>query len=167
MTSESSGQVKGLEEKVIAKDNEVNEMNTRLNQLETSLGLEQEKNVKLTSELAICNQRGDVLTNDKEALDLKLQECENKASNLKENLELESTKASELDAQIASLGGDLTIAKEALAKAQEDHEGCNGRLEECEAHKQELAGEVERLTGEIIAVTKNKESLENQMGALT
>jgi len=125
----------------------------------------------LTSNLSICNQRSVVLTNDKDALEQKLKECENKAFGLMNKLDETSANASkqvsEFNSQIASLEVDLTSAKEALTKAQDDHEGCNGRLEGCEAHKQELAGEVERLTGEIDSVTETKLSLENQIGTLT
>jgi len=135
------------------------------------LTAEQKTNADLTSKLAVCNQRGDVLTNDIADYDQKLQQCEDKASGLIKDLDETSANASnqvsELNSQIVSLGGDLTTAKEALAKAQDDHEGCNGRLEDCEAHKTELAEDVERLTGEIAAVTETKESLDNQIDALT
>jgi len=90
---------------------------------------------------------------------------------LKKNLDETNAQAlndyTEYDSQIASLGDDLTAAKEALAKAQADHEGCNGREQACEENKAKLAGEVERLTGEIASVTETKVSLESRMGALT
>ena len=64
-----------LESQLEAKDNEVNEKNTRINELESSLKAEQDKNDGLTSDLTICNQKGAGLSNDIAALDKKLQEC--------------------------------------------------------------------------------------------
>jgi len=171
LTSQSSDQVKGLGDQLVAKDNEVNQKNTRINELETSLKAEQDKNVALTSDLTSCNQKGAGLTDDIDALDKKLQECENKASGLKKNLDETTVNASnqvaELDSQINSLEGDLNAAKDALAKSQADHEGCNGREQACEENKTKLAGEVERLSGEIASVTETKESLESRIGSLT
>ena len=87
MTSESGDVVKGLNSQLDAKNIEVEEKNTRIKDLETSLSEEQDKIVALTSDLTICKQEGADLTNDNDALKLKLQECGNKASGMKKELD--------------------------------------------------------------------------------